>query len=179
MMPWYAVSTVTKVGKGYSHLCLLSSFYNSILTLDAVERAYTACIMASWTGYEPVNIYYSCYQQLLCHSVKLKIKFSADSNAYHGIHNVCRKWYPHYQHPHSHNNQNHQNHSLQYLSDHYKYHLLQGDYKCLLLIQLPDGICIRNSDLCLHIALHSSHLYQSHNANCCFRRHSNHLPLVF
>ena len=54
--PQYAVSAVAKVVKGYSHLCLLSSFYNYIITLDAVEMANTACNVASWTGYEPVNI---------------------------------------------------------------------------------------------------------------------------
>ena len=129
-----------------------------------------------------INDLRGCKNCLYLHvNGKLKFELSADSNAYQGIHNICKKWYPltlstvH----HSHSNQNHQNHSLQYLSDPDKYHLLQGDYECLLLLQLPDGICIRNSDLCLHIALHSSHLYQMHSAYCCFHRHSNRLPLVF
>ena len=67
-----------------------------------------------------------CKNYLYLHvSGKLKFELSADSNAYHGIHNICKKWYPHYlRSHHSHSNQNHQNHSLQYLSDPDKYHRL-------------------------------------------------------
>ena len=49
----------------YSHSCLLvprASFYSSILTLAALEDAYTAYIcMTSWTETLPLNILYNCH----------------------------------------------------------------------------------------------------------------------